>query len=106
MNRFLLPPRLRPAALAVAALILVSTLTRAALALRADTAVPDVATLLQAFGRGLWFDVAAAIFAVTPLVLWLALAPNRLARSWIYRSLTLLAFGAACFGLMLLTVSE
>jgi len=106
VNRLLLPPRLRPAAFAVAALVLVSTLTRIALALRADTAVPDLATLAQAFGRGLWFDVAAAIFAVTPLVLWLALAPNRLARTWLYRSLTLLAFGAACFGLMVLAVSE
>lgn len=104
--RIVLPPRLRPAALVIAAFVLVSTLTRIALALRPDTAVPDLATLAQAFGRGLWFDAAAAIFAVTPLVLWLALAPNRLARTWLYRSLTLLAFGAACFGLMLLAVSE
>jgi phosphoglycerol transferase MdoB-like AlkP superfamily enzyme len=104
--RIVLPPRLRPAAFVVAAFVLVSTLTRIALALRADTVVPDFATLAQAFARGLWFDAAAAIFAVTPLVLWLALAPNRLARTWLYRALTLLAFGAACFGLMLLAVSE
>jgi phosphoglycerol transferase MdoB-like AlkP superfamily enzyme len=101
-----LPPRLRPAAFVVAAFLLVSTLTRVALALRADTAVPDFVTLAQVFGRGLWFDLAAAIFAVTPLVLWLALAPDRLARSWPYRALTLFAFGAACFGLMVLAVSE
>jgi len=50
--RIVLPPRLRPALLLGAALLLLSTFTRIALALRADTAVPDVATLAQAFGRG------------------------------------------------------
>lgn len=92
--------------MAVAALIVVATLTRIALALRADTAVPDPAALAQAFARGLWFDLAAAIFAVTPLVLWLALAPNWLARTWIYRALSIVAFGAACFGLLVLAVAE
>jgi phosphoglycerol transferase MdoB-like AlkP superfamily enzyme len=104
--RSVLPARLRPALYVVAALLLVSTLTRVALALRPDTAGLDLASLAQAFARGLWFDLAAAIFAVTPLVLWLALAPNRLARSWPYRALTLAAFGAACFGLTVLAVSE
>jgi len=104
--RIVLPPRLRPALFVAAALLLVSTLTRVALALRPDTTVADFATVAQAFGRGLWFDLAAAIFAVTPLVLWLALAPNRLARSWPFRALTLAAFGVACFGLMVLAVSE
>ncbi|MEO8718493.1 MAG: LTA synthase family protein [Burkholderiales bacterium] len=100
------PLRLLPAVALAAVLVLLATATRIALALRADAAVPDLATLAQAFGRGLWFDVVAAIFALTPLVLWLALAPNWLARTWIYRSLTLAAFAAGCFGLLLLAVSE
>ncbi|MDH3319179.1 MAG: LTA synthase family protein [Betaproteobacteria bacterium] len=106
MSRVSIPSRLLPAAALAAVLVLLATATRIALALRADAVVPDFATLAQAFGRGLWFDVAAAIFAVTPLVFWLALAPDRLARTWVYRSLTLVAFAAACFGLLVLAVSE
>jgi phosphoglycerol transferase MdoB-like AlkP superfamily enzyme len=96
----ILPERLLPAVLAVAGLVLVSTLTRLWLAVQADAYPP------QAFLRGLWFDLAAATFAVTPLVLWLALAPSRLARTWLYRGITLAAFLGACFGLLVLAVAE
>ncbi len=62
--------------------------------------------IFQVFLRGLWFDVAATIFAVTPLVLWLALAPTRLARTWLYRGITLIGFLGAVFGLLVLAVAE
>ena len=99
------PQRLLPVVLAGAGLVLVATLTRVLLAAQSDAALP-VGALLQVFVRGLWFDLAAAIFAVTPLVLWLAFAPGRLARSWFYRGLTLAAFCGVCFGLLVLAVAE
>jgi phosphoglycerol transferase MdoB-like AlkP superfamily enzyme len=104
--RIRIPPRLFPAAALAAVLVLLATATRIALALRPDTVVPDLAALAQAFGRGLWFDLAAAIFALTPFVLWLALAPDRLARTWVYRSVSLVLFGTACFSLLVLAVAE
>jgi len=101
-----IPHRLLPAALAGGALILSATLMRVwLLAAQSDAAI-CAGDLLQVFARGLWFDFATAIFAVTPLVLWLALAPERLARSWLYRGITLAAFFGACFGLLLLAVTE
>jgi phosphoglycerol transferase MdoB-like AlkP superfamily enzyme len=100
LRKPILPDRLLPAVLAAAALVLASTLTRLWLAVQSDTYLPQI------FLRGLWFDFAAATFAVTPLVLWLALAPARLARSWLYRSLTLAAFFGACFSLLVLAVAE
>ena len=105
MRNLSFPQRLLPAVLAGAGLVLVATLTRVLLAAQSDAALP-VGALLQVFARGLWFDLAAAIFAVTPLVLWLALAPGRLARSWLYRGVTLLAFFGASFGLLVLAVAE
>ena len=100
MRRLTLPPRLLPAVILASGLILAATLTRAWLAAQSD------GVLLQVFARGLWFDLAAAIFAITPLVLWLALAPARLARTWLYRGITVAAFFGACFGLLVLAVAE
>ncbi len=105
MHKLAFPRRLLPAVLAGAGLVLVATLARVLLAAQSDAALPAGA-LLQVFVRGLWFDLAAAIFAVTPLVLWLAFAPGRLARSWLYRGVTLAAFFGACFGLLVLAVAE
>jgi len=99
------PHRLRPALYAGIALIAVSTLTRLALAMHSGEALPASA-IPQVFLRGLWFDVAAAVFAVTPMVAWLALAPTRLARTWVYRGATLLLFGTAVFSLLVLAVAE
>jgi phosphoglycerol transferase MdoB-like AlkP superfamily enzyme len=86
-------------------LIFVSTLTRVGLAMHAGAAL-SAGAIFQVFLRGLWFDVAAAIFAVTPFVLWLAIAPARLARTWLYRGVTLIAFFGAVFGLLVLAVAE
>jgi phosphoglycerol transferase MdoB-like AlkP superfamily enzyme len=99
------PRRLLPVVLAGTGLVLVAALARALLTAQSDAVLP-VGALLQIFVLGLWFDLAAAIFAVTPLVLWLAFAPGRLARSWLYRGITLAAFFAACFGLLVLAVAE
>jgi phosphoglycerol transferase MdoB-like AlkP superfamily enzyme len=101
------PTRLLPAAALAAFLVLLSTLTRIALALRADVAVAESLTgYLQAFARGLLFDLAAAAYALTPLVLWLVLVPNRLARTRPYRALVVAAFFAGAFGLLLLPIAE
>ncbi|HEX9183910.1 MAG TPA: sulfatase-like hydrolase/transferase [Burkholderiales bacterium] len=105
MRRFRVPHRLRPALYAGVACIVVATLTRIALALHSGEAL-SAGAIPQVFLRGLWFDLAAVIFAMTPLVLWLALAPARLARSWLYRGLTVVAFAGIAFGLLLLAVAE
>jgi phosphoglycerol transferase MdoB-like AlkP superfamily enzyme len=105
LRRFRPPHRLDPALYAGISLIFVSTLTRIGLAIYSDASF-TFGALFQVFLRGLWFDLAAAVFAVTPLVIWLAVAPTRLARTWIYRGVTLLAFGGAVFGLLVLAVAE
>jgi phosphoglycerol transferase MdoB-like AlkP superfamily enzyme len=105
LRRLHIPHRLHPALYAGVALVVLATLTRLGLAMHAGEALP-VRAIPQVFLRGLWFDVAAAVFAVTPLVLWLALAPTRLARTWLYRGATVSAFFGAVFVLLLLAVSE
>ncbi len=59
--RITLAPRLRPAALAVAALVLVSTLTRVVLALRADAVVPGGAPALAREGIA-FYQLASHLF--------------------------------------------
>jgi phosphoglycerol transferase MdoB-like AlkP superfamily enzyme len=96
-----------PAAAIAALLVLLATLTRIALTVRADAGVPEgLAGYFQIFARGLMFDLAAAVFALTPLVLWLALAPDWLARTRPHRALVLFAFFASAFGLLVLPVAE
>jgi phosphoglycerol transferase MdoB-like AlkP superfamily enzyme len=105
LRRLRVPHRLHPALHAGVALIALATLTRLALALHSGEAL-SAGAIAQVFLRGLWFDLAAAVFAVTPLVLWLALAPARLARTWLYRGATMLIFFGAVFGLLVLAVAE
>jgi phosphoglycerol transferase MdoB-like AlkP superfamily enzyme len=105
LRKFRVPHRLRPTLYASIACIVVATLTRIALALHAGEAL-SAGAIPQVFLRGLWFDLAAVIFAMTPFVLWLALAPARLARTWAYRGITVLAFLGVAFGLLLLAVAE
>jgi phosphoglycerol transferase MdoB-like AlkP superfamily enzyme len=100
-----LPHRLLPALYTGIALILISTLTRVGLAIYSGAPL-TLGSLLQVFLRGLWFDLAAAIFALTPMVIWLAIAPTRLARTWIYRGVTLVVFCTAVFSLLVLAVAE
>ena len=98
--------RLYPAATTGAILLAVSTLTRIVLAFRPDVAALDVADLIRAFAFGLAFDVAAAAYALAPFVLWLAFAPDRLARTWIYRAASIAWFGIACFVFFFTAVAE
>jgi phosphoglycerol transferase MdoB-like AlkP superfamily enzyme len=102
-----LPARFLPAAALAGLLVGLATATRLALALRPDVTIPEgLWGYLQAFAHGLVFDAAAAAYALTPFVLWLAIAPNRLARAWPWRALTLAAFAAGAFGLLLLPIME
>ena len=94
--------RLLPAAALAAVLVAVSTLTRIALATRPEVAALGAFDLARAFVLGFVFDLAAAAYFATPMVLWLALAPDRLARSWPFRALTI-AWLALAFFLVLFT---
>jgi phosphoglycerol transferase MdoB-like AlkP superfamily enzyme len=101
-----LPDRLRTALAAAAVLITASTLTRIALALRPEVAALDAGDLIRAFACGLAFDAVAAVYALTPFVLWLALAPDRMARTWIYRAASIAWFSVACFVFFFTAVAE
>jgi phosphoglycerol transferase MdoB-like AlkP superfamily enzyme len=98
--------RLKPAIAAAAILVAVSTLTRAALALRPEVAALGAFDLLRAFALGTLFDLATAAYFLTPYLLWLALAPNRVARSVVYRIATVTWLGLACYLILFNAVAE
>jgi phosphoglycerol transferase MdoB-like AlkP superfamily enzyme len=101
-----LPARVAPAIAAGAVFVALATLTRVALVLRPEAASLALGDLVRSFAYGLLFDLTAAAYAVTPLVLWLVLAPGRLARTRGYRLATVVWFFAACFAALLLAVAE
>jgi len=99
--------RLAPALLAAAAFVAVSTTTRLALALRPDVSLAGgAADWARVFAHGLAFDLIAASYVAAPLVLWLALVPNGIARSRPHRALAVAGFAAVLFGALLLAASE
>jgi len=98
--------RFRPALLAAAVFVAICTLIRVALAMRPEIAALGAATLVRSFVLGLGFDLLAAVYAFSPFVLWLALAPERVARSRPYRGLTVAFFAAACFAALVLGAAE
>src|SRR6266700_164939 len=99
--------RLAPALAAAAVIVAVSCLTRVFLALRPDVAVTwGFAGWAGIFGFGLLFDVLAAFYLVAPLVLWLALAPDRIARSRLHRASMVLAVFAFAYLALFLAVAE
>ena len=100
------PTRLLPALAALAVFVATSMLTRIALALRPEVAALDAADLIRAFACGLVFDLATAVYALTPFVLWLALAPARIARTWIYRAASIAGFAVACFVFLFTAAAE
>ena len=101
------PRRFLPALLAAACFVAISTLSRALLALRPDVVFPGGAgDWSRVFLYGFGFDLVAACYLTAPLVLWLALVPNRVARSWPHRVLALAVLAAVVFGTLLLAVSE
>ena len=100
-------PRFAPAAALLALLLGLSLVTRIVLWLHPDTQVAASAPhLLQVFAIGLGFDLAAAAYFLVPLVLYLALIPDRLASWWPHRALFMLLFGAGCYLLTLVALSE
>jgi phosphoglycerol transferase MdoB-like AlkP superfamily enzyme len=97
--------RLAPPLLVGATFVAVSTATRALLLLRPDVAVGP-GEGLQALAAGLGFDLVAACYVTAPMYLWLALVPDRLARTRPYRAAALAWFAAMAFGFLVLAVAE
>src|SRR5262245_37893988 len=80
---------------------------RVALALRPDVAaLGGPADWLRVFGYGLAFDLVTGLYLLAPAVLWLALMPQRVARTSGHRALVWLAFCALAWGFLVLAVSE
>ena len=101
------PNRLTPILLLAAALVVISLLTRIVLLGRTDTVLPaGPGPLAVIFGSGLYFDLVAATYFVTPLLVWLALMPNRLAATRTHQLLVLLAFAVQVYLLTLVAVAE
>jgi phosphoglycerol transferase MdoB-like AlkP superfamily enzyme len=92
--------------LIAACFVALSSATRLALALRPEVVVGSAGDWLRVFGYGLAFDLVAACYVAAPLALWLALVPNRVARSWPHRVLALLVVATSAFAALLLAVSE
>src|SRR6266702_443109 len=99
--------RFAPALAAAAVIVAVSCLTRVFLALRPDVTVTwGFAGWAGIFGFGLLFDVLAALYLVAPLVLWLVLVPDRIARNRLHRASMVLAVFAFAYGALFLAVAE
>jgi phosphoglycerol transferase MdoB-like AlkP superfamily enzyme len=98
--------RFTPALLAGVLFIAASGFTRLLLSLRPEVVVGGASDWAQVFARGLAFDLVAACYVTAPMVLWLALVPNRVARTFPHRALTLVVFAGAAFGFALLTAAE
>ena len=97
--------RFAPAWLVAAVLVAVSGATRVLLLLREDVVV-GAADWVRIFAVGLGFDLVAACYVTAPMVLWLALVPDRLARTRAHRAAALAVFAAATFAGLVLAVSE
>jgi phosphoglycerol transferase MdoB-like AlkP superfamily enzyme len=99
--------RFCPVLLAAALWLAISTATRVAIALRPDVvAVGGPGDWLRVFGYGLLFDLVTATYLLAPAVLWLALLPQRLARTSLHRAFAWLAFSALLCGFLVLAVAE
>src|SRR5712691_2273990 len=99
--------RFAPALAAAAVIVAVSCLTRVLLALRPDVTVAwGFAGWAGIFGFGLLFDLLAALYLVVPLVLWLALMPDWIARRRLHRAAVVIAVFAFAYGALFLAVAE
>jgi phosphoglycerol transferase MdoB-like AlkP superfamily enzyme len=97
--------RFAPAWLVAALLVVASGATRALLLLREDVVV-GAADWVRIFAVGLGFDLVVACYVTAPMVLWLSLVPDRVARTRAHRAAALALFAAATFAALLLAVSE
>ena len=84
----------------------VSLLTRIVLSLRPDVSLGGLADLLHAFGTGLVFDLATALWFSAPLALWLMLMPERVLRWRLHRLFVFVSASLALFTLVFTAVSE
>jgi phosphoglycerol transferase MdoB-like AlkP superfamily enzyme len=99
--------RFIPALVAAGCLVVISSLSRVLLAVRPDVAFAGSGSdWARIFIYGLGFDLVTACYVVAPVVLWLALVPDRIARSWPHRMAALLMVAALVFTALLLAVSE
>ncbi len=99
--------RLLPAAAIAALFVVVSMATRLALAYHASaTFEGGPADWLRIAGFGLLYDVFAAVYLVTPLVVWLLLVPRRFARTGLHRALIAGAGFAYAYLFVLIGVAE
>ncbi len=97
--------RFAPACVLAAACIAFATVTRLVLAAHAGMVI-SLGDWLSILGRGLLFDVTAALYFCAPFVVWLTLAPNRVAAWRLYRLATLLGLAALAYALILVAVAE
>lgn len=102
-----LSARLAPVVALAAILVGLSFLTRLALWMHADTAVPPVPTsLIHILGVGLGFDLAAVAYFCAPLALYLAVLPQRIAGSRPHMALFFAVFGVLVYVLCLVALAE
>lgn len=105
--RFAALLRFLPAAALLALSVVLSLVTRIALWIHAGADVPvSAAHLAQVFLVGLGFDLAAASYLLLPMVLYLALMPDRIARSRLHRHAFRALFATAVYVLALVALSE
>ena len=103
----LIIPRFRAAYVLAALLVVFSLITRGVLLARPDVPGPMTAgTLAQVFGVGLAFDLIAAAYFCLPLVIYLLLLPQRVARSRLHAELFMLVFLALTYSLLVVSVAE
>lgn len=101
------PPRFAFALLAAACFVGISSISRVLLALRSDVVFSGgIWDWARIFLSGLGFDLVVACYVTAPLVLWLALLPNRVARNRPHKALSLLLFATLVFAALLLAISE
>lgn len=99
--------RFAPALAAAGLIVAVSTAMRFVLALRPDVPASwGLADWMRIFGYGLLFDAVAALYLVSPMVIWLALVPDRIAHSKLHRAPALMFVFAFAYGAFLLAVAE
>ncbi len=98
--------RATPAALLTVSLIVLSTLTRFALAFHPNTGPIGISDAVAAFALGFLFDAIVAIFVCAPLFSMLMLAPDRWSASRAWRVFVMLLWAAIFYGLTLVAVAE
>lgn len=99
--------RLLPALLIAAAFVAVSLATRVLLAFQADTgAGAGALAWARVYATGLLYDFVAALYVAGPIALWLALVPDRVARSAVHRATAVAVFAGFVFAALLLPIAE